>query len=599
MKHSFTSIIYYLYQYTYWERKLGRKTVSGIMLMLLLTSVLTLAFEIKPVKATTGLLPILDTFTIVMEPNTTGWFQGISYPFVFYDNGLYKMWFRVPGQWIGYAESNDGVAWFNEQPVHDCSSEWWYRTGGPSVIKEGEIYRMWHWDYPEDVAGDWSSYIAHMISTDGISWPAFMSAEDLKVMSAQGQSNPQGDGYCVFAPCVLYETGIDYVMWYSVVDHPRTGMGGPHKIWRATSGDGIAWSNRTLTLPYVPTTWEGNVEDASVVKEDDGTYTMFYEAVNDDWTDFSVGIAGSIDGITWANRTQILKSSDLGVNIASIETPFHFQDPTDGKRYLYFSYYDKGDGRLKLGRVQLGPAYVLTITATAGGTTNPTPGTHNYPALTLLSVTAIPGANYLFDHWELDGVNSTENPINVTMDQDHTLHAVFMGHDVAVTDVTPSKTVVGQGFNATINVTVANQGDYTETFNVTTYVTTPPLPLEIVIDITTVSLDAGGNMKISLAWNTTGLDIGNFTFTATAESVAGETNTADNTFSVVVTVTIPGDINGDFQVSLSDLVLLANAYGSTPQMPSKWNPNADINGDGKVSLSDLVLMANHYGQHYP
>jgi hypothetical protein len=95
------------------------------------------------------------------------------------------------------------------------------------------------------------------------------------------------------------------------------------------------------------------------------------------------------------------------------------------------------------------------------------------------------------------------------------------------------------------------------------------------------------------------LHIGNFTFTATAESVAGETNTGDNTFSVVVTVTIPGDINGDFQVRLSDLVLLANAYGSTPQMPSKWNPNADINGDGKVSLSDLVLMANHYGQHYP
>ena len=43
----------------------------------------------------------------------------------------------------------------------------------------------------------------------------------------------------------------------------------------------------------------------------------------------------------------------------------------------------------------------------------------------------------------------------------------FGVHDVAVTNVAPSKTVVGQGFSATINVTVANQGDYTETFNVT------------------------------------------------------------------------------------------------------------------------------------
>jgi hypothetical protein len=43
----------------------------------------------------------------------------------------------------------------------------------------------------------------------------------------------------------------------------------------------------------------------------------------------------------------------------------------------------------------------------------------------------------------------------------------FGVHDVAVTNVRSSKTVVGQGFSASINVTVANQGGYTETFNVT------------------------------------------------------------------------------------------------------------------------------------
>jgi ABC-type transport system substrate-binding protein len=66
-----------------------------------------------------------------------------------------------------------------------------------------------------------------------------------------------------------------------------------------------------------------------------------------------------------------------------------------------------------------------------------------------------------------------------------------------------------------------------------------------------------------------------------------------------------GDINGDFKVSLQDLVLLANAYGTTPASggtpgtPHAWNPNADINGDFKVSLQDLVILAMHYGQHYP
>lgn len=53
----------------------------------------------------------------------------------------------------------------------------------------------------------------------------------------------------------------------------------------------------------------------------------------------------------------------------------------------------------------------------------------------------------------------------------------------------------------------------------------------------------------------------------------------------------------DLRVSLLDMVLLANAFGSRPG-DSNWNPNADINGNG-VDLSDLVLLANHYWQHYP
>jgi parallel beta-helix repeat protein len=59
-----------------------------------------------------------------------------------------------------------------------------------------------------------------------------------------------------------------------------------------------------------------------------------------------------------------------------------------------------------------------------------------------------------------------------------------------------------------------------------------------------------------------------------------------------------GDINFDGKVSLTDLVLLANAYGSKLG-DTKWNPNADIDNNGTVGLSDLVALAKHYGQHYP
>jgi hypothetical protein len=42
-------------------------------------------------------------------------------------------------------------------------------------------------------------------------------------------------------------------------------------------------------------------------------------------------------------------------------------------------------------------------------------------------------------------------------------------HDIAVVNVTASKTIVGRNYPMSITVTVENQGDYTETFNVTAY----------------------------------------------------------------------------------------------------------------------------------
>jgi hypothetical protein len=71
--------------------------------------------------------------------------------------------------------------------------------------------------------------------------------------------------------------------------------------------------------------------------------------------------------------------------------------------------------------------YSLTISTSTGGTTNPSPGTYSYQAGTVVSVTAIPNANYKLDHWELDGNNiGSANPISITMNTNHNLHAVFI-----------------------------------------------------------------------------------------------------------------------------------------------------------------------------
>jgi len=70
--------------------------------------------------------------------------------------------------------------------------------------------------------------------------------------------------------------------------------------------------------------------------------------------------------------------------------------------------------------------YMLTIITTAGGTTNPAPGTYTYTAGLTIQVEAIPNVNCVLDHWELDEINvGSADPYSVLMDKDHTLKAIF------------------------------------------------------------------------------------------------------------------------------------------------------------------------------
>jgi hypothetical protein len=166
-------------------------------------------------------------------------------------------------------------------------------------------------------------------------------------------------------------------------------------------------------------------------------------------------------------------------------------------------------------------------------------------------------------------------------------------HDVAIGDVSPCKNVVGQGYAVPANVTVANKGDYTETsVSLSLYANATEIGTQTVYYLmngtnTTTVID--GTITSSLAYGTYILNV-------SASLAAGGTGaTNGNCTCGSITVTIPGDINGDFKVDLTDLVLLAQAYGSKPG-DSNWNPNADIDGGGVVGLSDLVILTQHYGQ---
>jgi hypothetical protein len=51
-----------------------------------------------------------------------------------------------------------------------------------------------------------------------------------------------------------------------------------------------------------------------------------------------------------------------------------------------------------------------------------------------------------------------------------------------------------------------------------------------------------------------------------------------------------GDLNGDGVVDILDAIILAQAFGSTPQDKS-WNPEADLNNDLVVDIVDCIILA--------
>jgi len=157
------------------------------------------------------------------------------------------------------------------------------------------------------------------------------------------------------------------------------------------------------------------------------------------------------------------------------------------------------------------------------------------------------GGNY----WGLSPPDQADSNDNGFGDIDYEIpggsnedHLPLLIRDKAITSLIPSKTVVGQGHSVSINVTVEDQGDITETFNVMVFHGIPP-PDQIDPEIRT------------LFWSI-------------------------------------GDVNKDGYIDTIDINLITAVIGSYPGH-RMWNPNADINQDLIVDAEDLNIVMDNYG----
>jgi parallel beta-helix repeat protein len=192
-----------------------------------------------------------------------------------------------------------------------------------------------------------------------------------------------------------------------------------------------------------------------------------------------------------------------------------------------------------------------------------------------------------------DGIGDTPYSIDNNNADNYPLMNPYAGHDISILSVVSPKTIIGQGYGCNITVSIANHGTYNETFDLALRANTTPAWTDSIF------MESGSTTIATLPWSTAGFPMGNYTLSAYASPVPGETDRADNNLiDGMVYVGIPGDVNGDHKVNIIDILIVAKMYGQNTNDPH-YNANTDINNDGKTNVIDILITAKNFGKTNP
>jgi parallel beta-helix repeat protein len=543
--------------------ELLRKTVSGIILTVLLTSMLTLAFNIQPAKADQELQILLETDkdTYILGKNVTIVLANIDIETV--QIGGYPAWqiCTYPEEqpvypaifaflaWSLNLGENDTFVWnqYNQFNETFCSS-------GTYVVKDTQGWGL-------------SAYFK-IISAN------IIVPDDYPTIQEAVNAASPGDIIYVYGPD-YYEENVIVDKSVSLIGIFGPGLGSFNVVADNVYIKGFGFSS-PWGFPY------GNVivlngvsgcEISNVIVSDidESSGIVLTNASNNI-------IANSWGwGLIWGGGIVFQTSSNntiFGNTLEAYYGPSIYLDDSSDNKFFHNQFY----------------VYEARQVEVIGRSKNV--WDDGYPS----------GGNYWSDYngtdlfnglnqneTGSDGIGDTAYVIDADNTDNYPLMKPYAGlYDIGITNITPSKTVVGQDYNLTISMKILNYGINTETFNLTVYANKTAIQT-----ITNIVLTSRNSTTITFTWNTTGFAKGNYTIWAYAWPVPDETDTTDNTvIDGWVIVTIPGDVNGDHLVDISDLVMTVNAIPSAPGW-SNWNTDTDINNDGLCDVGDLVICVGN------
>lgn len=160
-------------------------------------------------------------------------------------------------------------------------------------------------------------------------------------------------------------------------------------------------------------------------------------------------------------------------------------------------------------------------------------------------------------------------------------------HDVAVSAVIVSRAFAYVGIPAQpvkFDVTIANQGSFTESFTVALKANTTVIGTQQV-----TSLASGASIVLTFSWDTSPVAKGKYVMSSTA-TLAADANPSNNVYTMpgFFDARKAGDVDGDGDVDVDDLVQVWQHQFSV-SVPNFY----DIDNDGDVDVDDLVTVWSH------